>query len=187
MPSSHVYVSKHLHGQFWSVSFGCNHKTALEVCWNRFLQGTLFGFHQSSSNETFFARQARDATPSTRLFFWWLKFCLFVANSFKWESPESFSGKPKSSLFEPLSMAGQWQRDFFLITEDPFAVDLVTLDLWVEGLRYRFWSAFEANPEGKSTFWRSPYFDMCPFESLYKVRICAIDKSQKTFSCQDLE
>lgn len=30
-------------------------------------------------------------------------------------------------------MAGQWQRDFFLITEDPFAVDLGTLDLWVEG------------------------------------------------------
>ena len=34
-------------------------------------------------------------------------------------------------------MAGQWQRDFFLITEDPFAVDLSTLDLWVEGLSVR--------------------------------------------------
>lgn len=34
-------------------------------------------------------------------------------------------------------MAGQWQRDFFLITEDPFAVDLNTLDLWVEGLSVR--------------------------------------------------
>lgn len=30
-------------------------------------------------------------------------------------------------------MAGQWQREFFLITEDPFAVDLRVFDLWTEG------------------------------------------------------
>lgn len=34
-------------------------------------------------------------------------------------------------------MAGKWQRDFFLITEDPFAVDFSTLELWVEGYSVR--------------------------------------------------
>eukprot|EP00929_Paragymnodinium_shiwhaense_P019904 TRINITY_DN13426_c0_g1_i2.p1 TRINITY_DN13426_c0_g1~~TRINITY_DN13426_c0_g1_i2.p1 ORF type:complete len:568 (-),score=75.83 TRINITY_DN13426_c0_g1_i2:316-2019(-) len=30
-------------------------------------------------------------------------------------------------------MAGQWQREFFLITEDPFEVDLCVFNLWLEG------------------------------------------------------
>eukprot|EP00927_Polykrikos_kofoidii_P066752 TRINITY_DN62318_c0_g1_i1.p1 TRINITY_DN62318_c0_g1~~TRINITY_DN62318_c0_g1_i1.p1 ORF type:complete len:613 (+),score=91.96 TRINITY_DN62318_c0_g1_i1:173-2011(+) len=34
-------------------------------------------------------------------------------------------------------MAGQWQREFFLITEDPFAVDLFVFDLWLEGYSVR--------------------------------------------------
>lgn len=30
-------------------------------------------------------------------------------------------------------MAGQWQKEFFLITEDPFAVDMSVFCLWLEG------------------------------------------------------
>ncbi|CAE8592729.1 unnamed protein product, partial [Polarella glacialis] len=53
-------------------------------------------------------------------------------------------------------MAGKWQREFFLITEDPFAVDLRTLDLWIEGYTVREaaelrWSRDFAGPSGTAS------------------------------------
>eukprot|EP00747_Dinoflagellata_sp_TGD_P057868 gnl/TRDRNA2_/TRDRNA2_150854_c0_seq1.p1 gnl/TRDRNA2_/TRDRNA2_150854_c0~~gnl/TRDRNA2_/TRDRNA2_150854_c0_seq1.p1 ORF type:complete len:581 (+),score=116.56 gnl/TRDRNA2_/TRDRNA2_150854_c0_seq1:45-1787(+) len=48
-------------------------------------------------------------------------------------------------------MAGQWQREFFLIMEDPFAVEIGVFELWVDGYSVREatevrWSQFEAPP-----------------------------------------